>query len=153
MTTSANRSRSRIRADDPHFRPFCLTLSCSPLSAMSFLVSPRLNMQPDSNPSRDQDYPDDHQPLPLQKQHNSSCCMPASLRSYFDRLIRFLQIGPFSIHRSISFIWILFFPAISQTRLASYLTNHSLNMSIPMSRLQLSTILAASSNARQCTAQ
>ncbi|KAF8348816.1 hypothetical protein F5887DRAFT_1059806 [Amanita rubescens] len=40
---------------------------------MSFLVSPRLHMQPDNNPSTDQDYPDDHQPLPIQKQHNSSC--------------------------------------------------------------------------------
>ncbi|KAF8639423.1 hypothetical protein AX17_001513 [Amanita inopinata Kibby_2008] len=40
---------------------------------MSFLVNPRLHMQPDSNPSNDQNYPDDHQPLPLPKLGHTRC--------------------------------------------------------------------------------
>ncbi|KAM6504195.1 hypothetical protein JOM56_001138 [Amanita muscaria] len=40
---------------------------------MSFLVNPRLHMQPESNPSSDQSYPDDHQPLPLPKLAQTHC--------------------------------------------------------------------------------
>ncbi|KAF8625538.1 hypothetical protein AX15_005305 [Amanita polypyramis BW_CC] len=61
---------------------------------MSFLVSPRLHMQPDNNPSTDQDYPDDHQPLPSHKPPRPSCYW-ALLNSSLD----FIYLDPvLSVH-------------------------------------------------------
>ncbi|KAK2462978.1 hypothetical protein APHAL10511_005030 [Amanita phalloides] len=55
---------------------------------MSFLVSPRLHIHPAANHSADQDYPGDHQPLPLHKP--TPVCYWALLNSSLD----FIYLDP-----------------------------------------------------------